>query len=121
MIAQLVKNLGCNAGNAGSIPGSGRSAGEGIGYLLQYSWASLVAQQVENLPAIRETWILSLGWEDPWRKERQPTPVSGLENSVDCIIHGVTKSWTWLSDFHSTHSLCSANKNTFSSVGKLKQ
>ena len=75
MIAQLVKNLGCNAGNPGSIPGSGRSAGEGIGYLLQYSWASLVAQQVENLPAIRETWILSLGWEDPWRKERQPTPV----------------------------------------------
>ena len=42
----------CNAGDPGSIPGLGRSTGEGIGYSLQYSWASLVAQQVENLPAI---------------------------------------------------------------------
>ena len=39
------------------IPGSGRSAGEGIGYLLQYSWASLVAQLAKNLPAMRETWV----------------------------------------------------------------
>ena len=50
------------------IPELGRSAGEGIGYLLQYSWASLVAQLVENLPAIWETWIRSLGWEDPLEK-----------------------------------------------------
>ena len=48
-----------------SIPGSGRSAGEGIGYPLQYSWAFLVAQTVKNLPAVWETWIQSLGWEDP--------------------------------------------------------
>ena len=47
----------CNAGDPGSIPGSGRSTREGIGYQLQYSWASLVAQLVKNLPAIRETWI----------------------------------------------------------------
>ena len=47
------------------ILGSGRSAGEGIGYPLQYSWASLVAQLVKNLPAMRETWVRSLGWEDP--------------------------------------------------------
>ena len=46
------------------IPGLGRSAGEGIGYLLQYSWASLVAQVVKNLPAMQEAWVLSLGWED---------------------------------------------------------
>ena len=46
-------------------PGSGRSTGEGIGYPLQYSWASLVAQLVKNLPAIWETWVQSLGWEDP--------------------------------------------------------
>ena len=54
----------CNAGDSGSIPGSGSSPGEGIGYPLQYSWASLVAQVVKNLPAMRETWVQSLGWED---------------------------------------------------------
>ena len=47
------------------IPGSGRSAGEGIGYPLQYSWASLVVQLVKNPPAMWETWVGSLGWEDP--------------------------------------------------------
>ena len=50
------------------IPGSGRSAGEGIGYPLQYSWASLVAQLVKNLPTMQETWVQSLGWEDPLEK-----------------------------------------------------
>ena len=48
--------------------GLGRSAGEGIGYPLQYSWASLVAQLVKNLAAMRETWVRSLGWEDPLEK-----------------------------------------------------
>ena len=47
------------------IPGLGRSAGERIGYPLQYSWASLVAQLVKNLPVMRETWVQSLGQEDP--------------------------------------------------------
>ena len=60
---------------AGSIPGSGRSAGEGIDYPLQYSWASLVAQLVKNPPAMWETWVRSLGWKIPWRRERLPTPV----------------------------------------------
>ena len=46
------------------ISALGRSPGEGIGYPLQYSWASLVAQSVKNLPALQETWIQSLGWED---------------------------------------------------------
>ena len=49
-------------------PGSGRSAREGIGYLLQYSWASIAAQLVKNLPAMWETWVWSLGWEDPLEK-----------------------------------------------------
>ena len=50
------------------IPGSGRSPEEGIGYPLQYSWASLVAQLVKNLPAMQETWVRSLGWKDPLEK-----------------------------------------------------
>ena len=50
------------------IPGSGRSAGEGIGYPLQYTWASLVAQLVKNLPTMQETWVRSLGWDDPLEK-----------------------------------------------------
>ena len=50
------------------IPESGRSAGEGIGYPLQYPWASPVAQLVKNPPATRETWIRSLGWDDPLEK-----------------------------------------------------
>ena len=59
------------------IPGSGRSAGEGIGYPLQYSRASLVARLVKNPPAIWESWVRSLGWEEGkgWRRERLPTPV----------------------------------------------
>ena len=52
------------------IPELGRSAGEGIGYPLQYSWASLVAQLVKNPPAIQETCIGSLGWEDLLEKEK---------------------------------------------------
>ena len=62
------KESACNAGDPSSIPGLGPSAGGGIGYPLQYSWASLVAQLVNNLPAVRETWVRSLGWEDPLEK-----------------------------------------------------
>ena len=58
----------CNAGDPSSIPGSGRSTGEGIGYPLQYSLASLMAQLLKNPPAMRETWVQSLGWEDPLEK-----------------------------------------------------
>ena len=57
------------------IPGSGRSAGEGIGYPLQYTWASLVAQLVKNLPAMQETWVRSLGWEDPPEKGNWEDPL----------------------------------------------
>ena len=59
-----------NAGDPGSIAGSGRSPEEGIGYPLQYSWASFVVQLVKNLPAMWETQVQSLGWEDPLEKEK---------------------------------------------------
>ena len=58
----------CNGGDPGSILRSGRSAGAGIGYPLQYSWASLMAQLVQNVPEIQKTWVRSLGWEDPMEK-----------------------------------------------------
>ena len=62
------KESSCNAQDPDLIPGSGRSTGEGIGYPLQYSWDSLVAQLVKNLPAMWETWVQSLSWEDPLEK-----------------------------------------------------
>ena len=58
------KDFACNTGHPNSILGLGRSTEEGMGYPLQYSWASLVAQLVKNLPAVWETWVRSLGWED---------------------------------------------------------
>ena len=63
--------------------------------------ASLVAQLVKNPPAMRETWVRSLGWEDPLEKEKSAhsNGYSGLENFMDCIVHGVGKSQTRLSDF----------------------
>ena len=62
------KESTCNAGDLGSMPGLERSTGEGIGYPLQYSWASLVAQLVKNPPAMQETLVQSLGWEDQLEK-----------------------------------------------------
>ena len=62
------KESSCNAGDPSSTPGLGRSTGEGIGNPLQYSWASLMAQLVKNPPAMWETWVPSLGWEDPLEK-----------------------------------------------------
>ena len=67
-LSSVSKESPCNAGDPGSIPGLGRSAGERIGYLLQYSWAFHVAQLVKNSPPMRETWVQSLGWEDPLEK-----------------------------------------------------
>ena len=62
------KESPCNAEDPGSIPGSGRSAGEGIGYPLQYSQASLLAQLVKNPPAMQETRVRPLGCEEPLEK-----------------------------------------------------
>ena len=62
------KESAYNAGDLSSIPGLGRSPGEGIGYPLQYLWASLVTQLVKNPPPMQETWVPSLGEEDPLEK-----------------------------------------------------
>ena len=100
------KESAWNAGDPGSIPGSGRSAGEGIGYPLQYSWASLVVQLVKNPPAMQETWVRSLGWKDPLREEMATHSsilawkIPWTEKPGKLQSYGVTKSWTWLSDFH---------------------
>ena len=87
-----------NAGDPNLIPGSGRPPGEGIGYPLQYSLASLVAQMVKNPLAVRETWIQSLGWEDPL-EEGMATHSSILAWRIPldrgawrATVHGVTKS-----------------------------
>ena len=69
------KESACNAGDLGSIPGLGRSPGERKAYPLQYSWVSFVAQLVKNLPAMWDTWVQFLGWEDPLEMEMAPTPV----------------------------------------------
>ena len=99
------KESACNAGDIGSIPGSGRSAGEGIGYPLQYSWASLVAQLVKNPPAMAGDLDLIPGLgRSPGEAKGYSLQYSGLENSMNCIVHGVAKSQTLLSDFH-FHSL----------------
>ena len=62
------KESACNAGDPGLIPGSGRSAGDGMSYPFQYSWASLVAQLLKNLLAMWETCVQFLDWEDPMEK-----------------------------------------------------
>ena len=82
------------------ILGSGRSPGEGIGYPVQYSWASHVAQLVKNLPAMWKTWVQFLDWEDPLEKGKATYFNIPAWNSMDYTVHGVAKSWTRLSDFH---------------------
>ena len=92
----------CNTGDPSSIPGPGRSPGEGIGYPLQYSWASLMVQMVKNPLAMQETWVWSLGLEDPmeggiathssilaWR-------ICMDRGDWQATVHGITKNWTWL-------------------------
>ena len=95
------KEFACSTRDPGSVSGLGRSPGEGIGYPLQYSWASLVAQLVKNLPVVQETLVWSLRWEwSPGEGKGYPLQYSGLENSMDCIVLRVVNSWTQLSDFH---------------------
>ena len=89
--SSISKESACNAGDPGLIPELGRSTGEAIGYPLQYSWASLVAQLVKNPPAMRETWVQSLGWEYPLEKGKA---------EYSSIVHGVTKSQTRMNNFH---------------------
>ena len=95
----------CNAGDPGSIPGSGRSTGEEIGYPLQYSRASLVAQLVKNLPAVQETWVQSLGCQDPLEKVQATAAAAKSLQScptlcdlVDYTVRGIlqTRMLEWV-------------------------
>ena len=80
------KESTCNTVDASSIPGLGRSTKERTDYPLQYCWASLEAQMVKN--------------PSPGEGNGYPLQYSGLENCMDCIVHGITKNHTLLSDFH---------------------
>ena len=83
------KESTCNAGDPSSIPGSGISAGEGIGYPFQYSWASLVTQLVKNPPAMWETRLRSLVWEDALEKGK-----ATHSSILAWLVLGVAKSRT---------------------------
>ena len=82
------KESACSARGPSSIPGSGRSTEEGIDYSLQCSWASLVAQQVKNSPAMWEAWVRSLAWEDPLEKGKATTPTFWPRE-----FHGLCSPW----------------------------
>ena len=90
------KESACNAGNPSLIPGFGKSAGEGLGYPLQYSWVSLVAQLVKN-PSVCNSGDLGLIpglGRSPGEGKGYQVQYSGLENSMDCIVYRVTKGQT---------------------------
>ena len=82
------------------IPGSGRSPGEGIGYLFQNAWASLVAQMVKNPPAMGEIWVQSLSWEDPLEEDMAThSSILAWRIPIDrgagrAAVHGVAKTQT---------------------------
>ena len=92
------KESTCSAGDPSSIPGLERSPGEAIVHPLQYSWASLLAQRVKNPPAMWETCVPSLAWEDPWRRSLA-THSSILAHRIhldrgawQATVHGVAKN-----------------------------
>ena len=89
-ISSTGKELACNAGD----PGLGRAPGEGLGYPLQYFWAFLVAQMVNNLPSMWDTWVWSLCWKDPLEKGKASHSSIMAWRISDCIVHGVTESDT---------------------------
>ena len=98
------KESTCHAGDLSSTPGLGKSPGGGIGYPFQYSWASLVAQMVKNLSVMWETWVQSLGQEDPL--EEGVATYSGIlawripmnRGGWWATVHGISKSQTCLSN-----------------------
>ena len=108
------KESACNAGDPGSISGSGSSPGERIGYSPQYSWAFLVTQTVKNLPAIWDTWVQSLGQEDPLEKEMATySSILAWRIPIDtgvwwATVHQVAESdaTEWLSTAHSPLQNC---------------
>ena len=94
------KESACSAGDASLIPRSGISTGKGLGYPLKYSWASLVAQLVENPTAMQETWVWSLGWEELLDKGTA-TSTSILAWRVPWTVESVgSQSRTRLGDCH---------------------
>ena len=99
--SSIGKESTCNARDPGSIPGLGRSPGEGIGYPLRCSWASLVAQLVRNPPAMWETWVGKI----PWRRERLPTPIFWSGE-----FHGQYSPWSHkksdMTEYHADLSNC---------------
>ena len=98
------KESTCHAEDPGSIPGSARSTGKGTGYSLQYSWTSLVAQAgKESAWNVGHLGLIPGLGRSPWEGKGYPLQYSDLENSMLCIVHGVAKSWTRLSDFHFDH------------------
>ena len=99
-LPSIVKESTCNVGDPGLIPGSERSSGEGIGYPLQPSWASFVAQLVKNPPAMWETWVQSLDWENPLEKGKA-THSSILTRRIPWTVLSMgSQSPTQRSDFH---------------------
>ena len=75
------------------VTGQHQIVGLGVKSHPKSHWASLVAQLVKNVPAMRETCVRSVGWADPLEKGMgSPLQYSGLENSMDCVVHGVAKS-----------------------------
>ena len=101
------KESASNTGDPGSLSWSGRFPGEEIGYPLQYSWASLVAQMVKNLPTMLETWVQSLVWAEAlekrmathssiftWEVPRTEEPGRYSPRSLAGTAPGVQKSWT---------------------------
>ena len=94
------KESACKAEDPGSVSGLGRSAGEGIGYPLQYSWVSLVAQLVNNPPAMQETSVRSLGREDPLDKGKAIHSSIPAWRILWTVYSMGLQSWTRLSNFH---------------------
>ena len=109
-VAQMVKSQPATQETRVLSLVPGRSPGELSGHPRQCSWASLVAQLVKKIclqcgrPGF-DPWVGNI----PWRRERLPAPYSDQENSMDCIVHGVTNGWTWLSDFHFQSRVCGRN------------
>ena len=101
------KEAVCNAGDPNSISGLERSAGEGIGYPFQYSWASLVAQLVRIHLQCRRPGFNPWVGRSPGEGNCYPLQYSGLQNSMGCIVHGVAKSWTKLRDFQFNSNISS--------------
>ena len=87
--SSVSKESACKAGDPSLIPGSGRSTGEGIGYSLQYSWASLGVQLVKSPPAnVGDLGLIPGLGRSPGEGNNYPLQYSCLENSMDCIVHG---------------------------------